>query len=137
MMRSRSVDAKMREAGVNQGIVSLPMSEFSRLGRGKAGPGAALSLRTSLRYRKEMIPSLRWVGARTPLAVTLLAVGSCMPSQQDVQTAQALQDLGVAFNDLRLVQQEQQDRIDSLVQALARQDSTLRTLANLAGVALR
>jgi hypothetical protein len=69
-------------------------------------------------------------------ALVFLAA-SCVPSQQDVQTAQALEDLGAAFSDLRLVQQEQQDRIDSLMQTLARQDSTLRTLANLAGVAVR
>jgi hypothetical protein len=67
-------------------------------------------------------------------AVTLLAGGCTPPSQQDIQTAQALAELGEAFNDVRLQQQEVQDQVDSLRMVIVRQDSVIRTLANLAGV---
>jgi hypothetical protein len=51
-----------------------------------------------------------------------------------METAQALVEITDAFNDVRAGQAEMQDRIDSLVTVVARQDSTIRTLANLAGV---
>ena len=73
--------------------------------------------------------------ARLVALVALLA--SCnAPSQQDMQTVQALTELGESFNDLRLVQQELQDQVDSLRSVVARQDSVIRTLANLAGVVM-
>lgn len=69
------------------------------------------------------------------MTVALVSIAGCAPpSQQDLQTAQALAELGESFNDIRLTQQELQDQIDSLRTALVRQDSILRTLANLAGV---
>ena len=72
-------------------------------------------------------------GARA--VVLLAALAACAPpSRQDLQTAQALDELGVSFNDIRQGQQELQDRVDSLRLVVARQDSLLRTLANLAGV---
>lgn len=61
-------------------------------------------------------------------------LGCAPPSQQDIQTAQALQDLGAAYNDIRLQQQEMQDQLDSLRQVVVRRDSVIRVLANLAGV---
>ena len=63
-----------------------------------------------------------------------LTLGCSPPSQQDIQTAQALQDLGVAYNDIRLQQQEMQDQLDSLRLVVVRRDSVIRILANLAGV---
>jgi hypothetical protein len=51
-----------------------------------------------------------------------------------METAQALIEITEAFNDVRSVQAEMQDRLDSLVTVVARQDSTIRTLANLAGI---
>lgn len=72
-----------------------------------------------------------------PLAGLVALLASCnAPSQQDMQTAQALTELGESLNDLRLVLQELQDQVDSLRWAVARQDSVIRTLANLAGVAM-
>jgi hypothetical protein len=70
---------------------------------------------------------------RAAALLTVLVAG-CMPSQQDVQTAQALEDVAQAFSDMQGVLQEQADRIDSLMAVVVRQDSLLRTLANLAGV---
>ncbi len=67
-------------------------------------------------------------------AVLVLVPGCAPPSQQDMQTAQALQDLGDAYNDIRLQQQEMQDQLDSLRLVVARRDSVIRILANLAGV---
>ena len=71
--------------------------------------------------------------AVTALAVT--AVSACAPpSKQDIETAQAIAQLGDSYNDVRLTQQELQDQIDSLKTVVVRQDSVIRTLANLAGV---
>lgn len=67
-------------------------------------------------------------------AVVLLLPGCTVPTRTDLDTAQALIEIGESFNELRAVQAELQDRIDSLVTVTARQDSTIRTLANLAGV---
>ena len=72
-------------------------------------------------------------GARA-LALFAALAACAPPSRQDLQTAQALDELGVSYSDLRQVQQELQDRVDSLRLVVARQDSLLRTLANLAGV---
>ncbi|MBK8646919.1 MAG: hypothetical protein IPN16_10325 [Gemmatimonadetes bacterium] len=71
------------------------------------------------------------------LLVLAVAAAACTPpSQQDMQTAQALTELGESYNDLRLTQQELQDQVDSLKAVVVRQDSVIRTLANLAGVQL-
>lgn len=79
--------------------------------------------------RRRVIPHALW-----PAIVVTLASACAPPSQQDMQTAQALQDLGDAYNDVRLQQQEMQDQLDSLRQVVARRDSVIRILANLAGV---
>ncbi|MEO7966671.1 MAG: hypothetical protein ABIT38_22460 [Gemmatimonadaceae bacterium] len=69
--------------------------------------------------------------------VLLLSLTACNAlSQQDMQTAQALQDLGGSLTDLRQVQQGLQDQVDSLRLVVVRQDATIRTLANLAGVVI-
>jgi hypothetical protein len=73
----------------------------------------------------------------TPLLPVLLLVAGCtVPTRTDMETAQALIEIGESFNDVRSAQAELQDRIDSLVAVVARQDSTIRILANLAGVSL-
>lgn len=86
-----------------------------------------------------MSPS-RLPGARSRfwwIASTLLLLPGCgLPSRNDLETAQALIEIGETFNDVREVQAELQDRMDSLVTVVARQDSTIRTLANLAGVSI-
>lgn len=72
---------------------------------------------------------------RIGAASALIGAAACAPpSQQDLQTAQAISELGESFNDIRLSQQELQDQIDSLRTVAVRQDSVLRMLANLAGV---
>jgi hypothetical protein len=69
-------------------------------------------------------------------AAALLVSVSCLPSRQDVDTAQALIEIGDALNDIRMTQSELQDQLDSLKWAVARRDSVIRQLANLAGVAV-
>lgn len=77
-------------------------------------------------------------GTCGPLAVLALFVavvaGCAPPSKQDIETAQAIAQLGDSYNDVRLTQQELQDQIDSLKAVVVRQDSVIRSLANLAGV---
>jgi hypothetical protein len=68
--------------------------------------------------------------------LALLLAASCLPSRQDVDTAQALIEIGDALNDIRNTQSELQDQIDSLRWAITRRDSVIRQLANLAGVAV-
>lgn len=77
------------------------------------------------------------VALRSSLLAGLLIFPGCtVPSRTDLDTAQALVEIGESFNEVQSAQAELQDRIDSLVSIVARQDSTIRTLANLAGVSL-
>ena len=73
---------------------------------------------------------------RSVLAGLLVLPGCTVPTRTDLDTAQALIEIGESFNEVRSAQAELQDRIDSLVAVVARQDSTIRTLANLAGVSV-
>ncbi len=76
--------------------------------------------------------ALRW----SFRAGLLLLPGCTVPTRTDLDTAQALVEIGESFNEVQAAQAELHDRIDSLVSIVARQDSTIRTLANLAGVSL-
>ncbi len=58
-------------------------------------------------------------------------------SQQDMQTAQTLEDVGVAFSEVQANLGDMHDRIDSLTAIVMKQDSLIRVLANLAGVQVR
>ena len=69
-------------------------------------------------------------------AIVLCTAVSCLPSREDVDTAQALIEIGDALNDIRATQSELQDQLDSLKWAIARRDTVIRQLANLAGVAV-
>jgi len=87
-----------------------------------------------MRLSKSFRAGAGWRALAVAVAVSTLTAGCTPPSQQDIQTAQALAELGEAFNDVRLQQQEVQDQVDSLRMVIVRQDSVIRTLANLAGV---
>lgn len=65
-----------------------------------------------------------------------LAAGGCVrpATQQDLYLAQALVDIQDALNEVRQTTYETQDRVDSLKFIVARQDTVIRQLANLAGV---
>lgn len=74
---------------------------------------------------------------RRPLVVLalLLLVSGCTPaSRDDVNTGQALVELGDALSEIRQDQTVLLDRLDSLSAVVARQDTVIRTIANMAGV---
>ena len=73
---------------------------------------------------------------RHAVALTLLAfIAGCTPNrEQDISTAQTLIELGDAVNDLRQDNATLQQQIDSLRLVVARQDTVVRQVANLAGV---
>lgn len=73
---------------------------------------------------------------RSWFAAILLAISltGCPLSEQDLQTAQALVDIGDAVNEMRQGFTDIQDQLDSLKMVMAKQDTIIRTLANLAGV---
>jgi hypothetical protein len=78
----------------------------------------------------------RRLAAFASLAVAAGALACRPATRQDVDMAQAVTELQAAFGDLRQVQQEQQDQIDSLRLVVQQRDSVVRQLANLAGVSI-
>lgn len=69
------------------------------------------------------------------LVALLLVPAACLPpSEQDLQTAQALVEMGDAFSQIQQDLSVLQDQIDSLRWVAVRQDTIIRQLANLAGV---
>ena len=69
----------------------------------------------------------------TALIVPVL-VACTVDRTADIQQAEAIIDLGDAVNDLRMQASDVQFTVDSLKQVVARQDTVIRQLANLAGV---
>jgi hypothetical protein len=83
----------------------------------------------SMRYR-HFIP----VCCLLPL---LASATSCLPTtERDLQMAQLINEMSDAVNDIKNQQMYMQDQLDSLVMVSAKQDSLIRQLANLAGVAV-
>jgi hypothetical protein len=67
--------------------------------------------------------------------VLLVLLGGCLPpTERDFQFAQAVTEMTDAVNELRQLTYELQDRVDSLTIAVAKRDTVVRQLANLAGV---
>ena len=69
------------------------------------------------------------------LALTLVCAG-CPASRADVAMSEQIIQLGDGLNDLRQDNAALQQQVDSLRLIVARQDTVLRQLANLAGVAV-
>ncbi|HSA57869.1 MAG TPA: hypothetical protein VLE53_19305 [Gemmatimonadaceae bacterium] len=67
-------------------------------------------------------------------SLLLLSAGCLPPSEQDLQVAQALVEIGDAMAEVRESTAFMQDQLDSLRWVVARQDTVIRQLANLAGV---
>ena len=67
------------------------------------------------------------------LVPLVVAIGCGLPTKQDVDMAQTLYELGDAVQELRDGQLDLQERLDSLSTLVGRQDSTIRSLANLMG----
>jgi hypothetical protein len=69
----------------------------------------------------------------TLLALALLA--GCLPAtEKDFQMAQTIQEMTDAVNEIRMQSFELLDRVDSLTMVVAKRDTVIRQLANLAGV---
>ncbi|MEW5918112.1 MAG: hypothetical protein AB1762_17045 [Gemmatimonadota bacterium] len=70
------------------------------------------------------------------LTLTLVVVGAAcsVPSRADLEMAQSMQDLSAEVNAVRQDMGLLADQIDSLRNVVTKQDSVVRTLANLAGV---
>jgi hypothetical protein len=73
---------------------------------------------------------------RPAVPLLVLVAWSCLPSKQDVDSAQAIIEIGDALNDIRQTQSDLQEQIDSLRVEVAKRDSVVRQLANLAGVVI-
>jgi hypothetical protein len=64
----------------------------------------------------------------------LVALGCSVPSRADLEVMQSVNDLSDAVNAMRQDYGALLDQVDSLRLVVARHDSVVRTLANLAGV---
>ena len=64
----------------------------------------------------------------------IMACAACPASRADVAISEQIIQLGDGLNDLRQENAVLQEQVDSLKVVVARQDSVLRQLANLAGV---
>jgi hypothetical protein len=72
---------------------------------------------------------------RLVLVAALVAVPGCMPpTERDFQMAQTVNEMSDAVNEIRQLSYELQDRVDSLTMVMAKRDTVIRQLANLAGV---
>ena len=71
------------------------------------------------------------------LSLAAFAAAACsVPSRSDLEVMQSVNDLGEAVNAMRQVYGVLADQVDSLRLIVVRQDTVLRQLANLAGVAV-
>jgi len=68
------------------------------------------------------------------LAVLMIAPGCLPATEKDFQMAQTINEMSDAVNEIRQLSYELQDRLDSLTTVVARRDTVMRQLANLAGV---
>jgi len=72
---------------------------------------------------------------RLSLLALLAGASACLPAtERDFQMAQTINEMSDAVNEIRQVSYELQDRVDSLVFVIAKRDTVIRQLANLAGV---
>jgi hypothetical protein len=69
--------------------------------------------------------------------VLLVGATSCLPpTERDFQLAQTINEMSDAMNEVRQLSYELQDRVDSLTFIMAKRDTVIRQLANLAGVSV-
>ena len=72
---------------------------------------------------------------RSVLLALAIAVSGCLPAtERDFQMAQTVTEMVDAVNEIRQMSYELQDRVDSLTTIIAKRDTVIRQLANLAGV---
>jgi hypothetical protein len=74
---------------------------------------------------------------RFALLTLLMGAAGCLPAtEKDFQMAQTINEMADAVNEIRQLSYELQDRVDSLTFVVARRDTVIRQLANLAGVTI-
>jgi hypothetical protein len=72
---------------------------------------------------------------RPALLALVIGATGCLPAtERDFEIVQTITDMSAAVNEIRQHSYELQDRVDSLVTVVARRDTVIRQLANLAGV---
>ena len=72
---------------------------------------------------------------RLAIVSALVLAAACLPpSEQDLQVAQAMVEMSDAMAEVRQATGYLQEQVDSLRWVVARQDTIIRQLANLAGV---
>jgi hypothetical protein len=72
---------------------------------------------------------------RSVLLALVIGVTGCLPAtERDFQMVQMVTDMTDAVNELRQLSYELQDLVDSLAFIVAKRDTVVRQLANLAGV---
>ena len=72
---------------------------------------------------------------RSALLALVTVVSGCLPAtERDLQMAQTVTEMVDAVNEIRQMSYELQDRVDSLTMIVAKRDTVIRQLANLAGV---
>lgn len=77
----------------------------------------------------------RHYAARLATLAAVMLGAACAPDMTaGINTAQALVELGDALNAVREEQSILQGQVDSLREVVARQDTVLRQVANVAGV---
>jgi hypothetical protein len=68
-------------------------------------------------------------------SLAVLVASGCLPAtERDFQLAQTINEMNDAVNEVRQLSYELQDKVDSLTLVVARRDTVIRQLANLAGV---
>jgi hypothetical protein len=78
----------------------------------------------------------RTIGFTVLISLTL-AFDACRPTTRaELNVAEQMSEIGDVVNDLRQQSAEQQQQLDSLRLIVARQDTVIRQLANLAGVSV-
>jgi len=70
------------------------------------------------------------------MLVLSIVLSACPASRADVAISEQIIQLGDGLNDLRQDNAVLQQQVDSLSLIVARQDSVIRQLANLAGIPL-
>jgi len=68
------------------------------------------------------------------LFLLLPSAGCLPPSEQDLQVAEALVEIGDVMAEVQQTTAYMQEQLDSLRLVVAKQDAVIRQLANLAGV---
>ena len=100
-------------------------------------PGVLIQRVTRIRPRRAdpLFADAATMLKRSVRLALVMIVSGCLPAtERDFQMAQTVTEMSDAVNEIRQLSYELHDRVDSLVIVVARRDTVIRQLANLAGV---